>query len=429
MKVLNRVFSFSICFLFLFSYKALAKEPYEIANDAGNYIDASYNPKGTIVIAQKNGQVLYSDDADTKWPLASMSKLMTLYLLMQEMDKGEITFNTKVKVTDKFYNISKLPALSNNNLRLNAVYTVDELMPIMLTNSSNAATYMLSSLVTKNDSEFIDKMNQEAKRLGMNSTKFYNPVGAPNNLLNEYKAKKYPQNEDNISSAKDYAILCQHLVSEYPGILKYTKRVDVTVKKGTIDEETFHTYNHSLEGAKLGYKGVDGLKTGSSDTAGFNTAITGKKNDMRIIQVMMGVESWYDPPAEFNRNIMANAIMDEVYNEYAYKKVLAKGVHTINGQELYVHSDLYDIVKKDVKGSFQFKDGKLSYHYKRTFVSNEYHAPTVKAEDNKKYEQRLFFQENMWWIVLVSTVSIIAGLLLLLYYYRPHLFRNLWDEK
>ena len=218
-------------------------------------------------------------------------------------------------------------------------------------------------------------------------------------------------------------------MSEYPGILKYTKRVNVTVKKGTIDEETFHTYNHSLEGAKLGYKGVDGLKTGSSDTAGFNTAITGKKNDMRIIQVMMGVESWYDPPAEFNRNIMANAIMDEVYNEYAYKKVLAKGVHTINGQELYVHSDLYDIVKNDTKGSFQFKDGKLSYHYKRAFVSNEYHAPTVKAEDNKKYEQRLFFQENMWWIVLVSTVSIIAGLLLLLYYYRPYLFSNLSDEK
>lgn len=232
-------------FLFLFSYKALAKEPYEIANDAGNYIDASYNPKGTIVIAQKNGQVLYSDDADTKWPLASMSKLMTLYLLMQEMDKGEITYSTKVKVTDKFYNISKLPALSNNKLRLNAVYTVDELMPIMLTNSSNAATYMLSSLVTKNDSEFIDMMNQEAKRLGMNSTKFYNPVGAPNNLLNEYKAKKYPQNEDNISSAKDYAILCQHLVSEYPEILKYTKSVDVTVKKvPSMKKHFIHTIIH-----------------------------------------------------------------------------------------------------------------------------------------------------------------------------------------
>lgn len=429
MKVFYALLSIVLITTLCFSQTAFAKAPYEIANEAGNFINPSYNPKGTIVIASKTGQVLYSDHADTKWPPASMSKLMTLYIFMKEMDKGKINYHTKVKVTDKFYNISKLPALSNNRFRLNAEYTVEELMPIVITNSSNAATFMLSSLVTKDDSDFVDMMNKEAKRLGMKHTKFYNPAGPPNNLLLQYKPERYQEDTDNISSAKDFAILCQHLINEYPEIIKYTKQVNVTVKKGTIDEETFHTYNHSLEGAKLGYKGVDGLKTGSSDTAGFNTAITGTKNNMRIIQVMMGVESWYDPPAEFNRNIMTNAIMDKVYSEYKYKKVLSKGVHTINGQELYVHEDLFDVVKKGVKGKFVFKDNQLSYHYDRDYVSDKYKAPSVKAEDNKKYERRIFFQENMWWIVLLSLLSIIAGIALLVYYYKPELFRKIWEDK
>lgn len=429
MKVFYALVSIVLMTTFCFTQTAFAKAPYEIANEAGSFINPSYNPKGTIVIASKTGQVLYSDQADTKWPPASMSKLMTLYIFMKEMDKGKINYHTKVKVTDKFYNISKLPALSNNRFRLNAEYTVEELMPIVITNSSNAATFMLSSLVKKNDSDFVDMMNKEAKRLGMKNTKFYNPAGPPNNLLLQYKPERYQENTDNISSAKDYAILCQHLINEYPEIIKYTKQVNVTVKKGTIDEETFHTYNHSLEGAKLGYKGVDGLKTGSSDTAGFNTAITGTRNNMRVIQVMMGVESWYDPPAEFNRNIMANAIMDKVYSEYEYKKVLSKGVHTINGQELYVHEDLFDVVKKGVKGKFVFKDNQLSYKYDRAYVSDKYKTPAVKAEDNKKYERRIFFQENMWWIVLLSLLSIIIGIALLVYYYKPELFRKIWEDK
>lgn len=418
----------SCVFILFIPYAAYAKTPVEIANDEGYAIAEKYEPNGTIVIAEKNGQILYAEKPDIKWPPASMSKLMTLYLVYEAMDKGKFNLHTKVKVTDKFYGISKLPMLSNNHFRKGAVYTVDELLQIMLTASSNSATFMLSSLVNKDDSDFVDMMNQKASELGMKNTHYYNPAGPPNNLLLQYKPKRYQQDDDNISSARDYAILAQHIISEYPQVLHYTSKVTVTVKKGTKDAETFGTYNHSLEGAKLSYKGVDGLKTGSSDTAGFDTTITGVRNKLRIIQVMMGVEDWYDPPAEFNRNKMANAIMDEVYSQYSYQKVLDKGYHKIGDKEIYVDHPLYDVIKKGVKGKLSFKNGKASYHYNRTFVSSDYHEPSVTYQDYKQYRINKFIKDNFVWLVGSIALSLLLGILLLLYYFKPNLFKNLWER-
>lgn len=403
----------------LFCSSASAKSPVEIANEQGAYIGVQYAPHGTMVIAARNGQILYADHPDIKWPPASMSKLMTIYLVYQAMEQGKFTKNTKVKVDDKFYAISQLPMLSNNHMRLGASYTVDELLQTALTDSSNVATYMLASLVDKNDTAFIDKMNQKAKALHMTHTHYYNPVGAPNNLLLQYKAEGYPEDDDNFSSARDYAILSQHLISEFPDILNYTRKVEVTIKKGTQDEETFHTYNHSLEGAKLGYKGVDGLKTGSSDTAGFNTAITGHKNNMRIILTMMGVMDWYDPPAEFNRNIMANAIMDEVYQRYSYQKVLAKGKHQLGDQEVYVAKDLYDIVDNRQKGTLKYENGMVRYEYKRQFVDHDYQPATVTYEDYQRYAMKKFVSDYFGWIIALTTLSILLGLALLIYSLMP----------
>ncbi|UTH13971.1 DUF1958 domain-containing protein [Macrococcus equipercicus] len=405
-----------------------AKTPVEIANEDGYPMTENYNPKGTIVIAAKNGQVLYSDHPDVKWPPASMSKLMTLYLVYQAMDHGKINLNTKVTVNDKFYEISTLPMLSNNHFRKGATYTVDELLHIMLTASSNSATFMLSSLVHKDDSDFVDLMNKTASKLGMKNTHYYNPAGPPNNLLLQYKPARYQEDDDNISTARDYAILARHIVNEYPQVLNYTKLLTVTVKKGTIDEETFATYNHSLEGAQLSYKGVDGLKTGSSDTAGFNTTITGRRNGMRIIQVIMGVEDWYDPPAEFNRNKIANAIMDDVYSKYSYKKVLSKGYYKNGDQELYIHHDLYDVVKKGVTGKLIFKDGKATYQYARSFVSKDTEVPNVTYEDYQQYRIKKFIDDYFVQLTIGITLSILAGLLLLLYYYRNNI-KKLFNKR
>ncbi|WP_414054441.1 DUF1958 domain-containing protein [Macrococcus equi] len=394
----------------------LAASPYEIANSAGYTVPQKDNPKGTIVVAT-NGQLLYGENIDKKWPPASMSKLMTLYLLYEEMDKGSISLNTKVKVTDKYYGISQLPMLSNNKFRKGATYTVEELIKLAIVPSSNAATYMLANLVEKDDSDFIDKMNTTAKELGMKNTHFLNAAGPPNNMLRQYKAERYQQDDDNLSTARDYAILSQKIVTEHPEILKYTKKTYITIKPGTEDEESFGTYNHSLEGARLESKGVDGLKTGSSDTAGFNTTITAKRNNLRVVEVILGVGDWYDPPAEFNRNEMANALLDLVYSKYHYKKVLSKGVHTFKGKKFYVHDDLYDVVRDGQSGELILKDGKVHYDYDRMFISDQYKPATVKYEDYDQYKRKKFWDDHYVTIISTLTGSFVLGLSLLCYYF------------
>lgn len=420
MKIFN-LKSLIVSFILFFSFTGSisAVTPSEIATQQGMNIAPKYNPKGTIVIAEKNGQILYGDNIDTKAPPASMSKLMSIYLLMEEMEKGKITFNTKVTVNDKYWTIARLPMLSNNVFRKGATYKVSDLIQLAVTPSSNAATYMLVNLVEKDDSDFVDRMNKTAKALGMKNTRFLNPVGAPNNMLLQYKPKRYQADGDNLTSARDYSILSQHLVNEHPEILKFTKKAFVTVKPGTEDEESFHTYNHSLEGGQYPFKGADGLKTGSSDTAGFNVTVTAKQQNMRVIAVVLGVQHWLDPDAEYNRNKMANAVMQDAFNKYEYKKVLTKGVHKFNGKEYYVHNDLYDIVKKNQPGKLILKDGSVHYDYERQFVSNDYKPTSVKYEDYQQYKLKKFWNDHYLSIMTALISSFLLGLGILVYYYWP----------
>ncbi|MGV2875517.1 DUF1958 domain-containing protein [Macrococcus capreoli] len=408
----------SLLILLSYSHVAYAVSPYEIANQQGYDVPPKDNPQGTAVIAY-NGQLLYGEAMDKQWPPASMSKIMTLYLLFEKMEHGDITLDTKVKVTDKYYGISRLPMLSNNKFREGATYTVEELIQLAITPSSNAATYLLANLVEKDDSDFIDKMNAKAKALGMKNTHFLNPAGPPNNLLLQYKAKRYQQDGDNLTTARDFSILAQHFVSEYPEILRFTNKTYVTIKENTEDEESFPTYNHSLEGARLGVKGVDGFKTGSSDTAGFNTTITSKRNNLRVIEVILGVGDWYDSPAEFNRNKMANALLDKVYNQYEYKKVLSKGVHKFNGKEYYVYNDLYDVVKIGQPGKLVLNKGKVHYDYDREFISSQYKPATVTYEGYKQYKFKKFWNDHYYGLMTLLIGSFLLGLGLLIYYYWP----------
>ncbi|WP_414050760.1 DUF1958 domain-containing protein [Macrococcus animalis] len=425
MKIFSsKILLVSFIILIFFSGTVAAATPSEIATQQGMNIAPKYNPKGTIVVSEKNGQILYGDNVDVKSPPASMSKLMTLYLLMEEMDKGKITFDTKVKVNEKYWTIARLPMLSNNIIRRGSTYKVSDLIQLAVTPSSNSATYMLVNLVDKDDSDFVDRMNKKAKELGMKNTRFLNPVGAPNNMLLQYKPKRYQSDGDNLTSARDFAILCQHLVNEHPEILKFTKKAFVTVKPGTKDEESFNTYNHSLEGGKYPFKGTDGLKTGSSDTAGFNVTVTSKQKNMRIIAVILGVQHWLDPDAEFNRNKMANAVMQDAFNQYEYKKVLTKGVHKFNGKEYYIHKDLYDIVKIDQPGKLILKDGNVHYDYERTFASNQYKPATVKYEDYQQYKLKKFWNDHYLSIMTALISSFLLGLGILIYYYWPKIKKN-----
>ncbi|GGG90046.1 DUF1958 domain-containing protein [Staphylococcus pragensis] len=358
---------------------AIAKEPTptEITRQYG-YPDVSdaYQPESAINVSQ-SGQILYQYQADKKWYPASMSKLMTMYLTLEAIKHGDLSLNDKVHITQAHYQMSTLPELSNTKLYPGETYTIAELLQITVSNSSNAAALILGEEVSGNVNDFTDLMNKKAKEIGMNDTRFVNPTGAMNKRLRDFAPSKYKDHQNNVSSAKDMAILDQHVIKDTPEILDFTKQLEPTVHN-----VTFPTYNHSLEGAKMSLPGTDGLKTGSSDVADYNHTITTKRNKLRINQVIMGAGDFIHLGGEMQRNMIGNALMNRSFDQYKYKKVLSKGTHQLNGKKYYVAKDLYDIIPKNMKKDdykYVVEDGRVHLEYPRQFLTNNDGPPSVKV--------------------------------------------------
>ena len=195
----------------------------------------------------------------------------------------------------------------------------------------------------------------------MTNTIWNNPSGAAiSTFQGLYTSYNYPNDAANQTTARDLAILVYHFVKKYPEILSYTNQAKVTVKQGTPYEETFDTYNYSLPGARYALEGVDGLKTGSSPRGAFNYIATAKRGDQRIISVVMGVGDWSDQDGEYYRHPFGNALIEKAFADYRYKKLLDKGVQTIDGKTYTLDQPFYATVKKGEEDpKLVVKDGQV----------------------------------------------------------------------
>ena len=313
-----------------------------------DHVQAYNRPRSSLVIDANTGDVLWKDNIDEVRDPASMSKLMTLYLLFESMKEGKITKDTVVTATAADQSMSKIYEISNNNIVAGVDYTVSELITMTAVPSSNVATIMLANLLSNHDADaFIQRMNEKSKELGMTNTIWNNPSGAAiSTFQGLYTSYNYPNDAANQTTARDLAILVYHFVKEYPEILSYTNQAKVTVKQGTPYEETFDTYNYSLPGARYALEGVDGLKTGSSPRGAFNYIATAKRGEQRIISVVMGVGDWSDQDGEYYRHPFGNALIEKAFADYRYKKLLDKGVQTIDGKTYTLDQPFYATVKK-----------------------------------------------------------------------------------
>ena len=327
-----------------------------------DHVQAYNRPRSSLVIDANTGDVLWRDNIDEVRDPASMSKLMTLYLLFETMKEGKITKDTVVTATAADQSMSKIYEISNNNIVAGVDYTVSELITMTAVPSSNVATIMLANLLSNHDSDaFIQRMNEKSKELGMTNTIWNNPSGAAiSTFRGLYTSYNYPNDAANQTTARDLAILVYHFVKEYPEILSYTNQAKVTVKQGTPYEETFDTYNYSLPGARYALEGVDGLKTGSSPRGAFNYIATAKRGEQRIISVVMGVGDWSDQDGEYYRHPFGNVLIEKAFADYRYKKLLDKGVQTIDGKAYTLDQPFYATVKKGEENpKLVVKDGQV----------------------------------------------------------------------
>lgn len=348
-------------------------------------------PKASIVIDGANGQILWEENAELVREPASISKMMTVFLVFDAIKDGKLSLDTEIVATEKDQKISQLYAISNNKIVSGVAYPVRELLKMVIVPSSNVATVMLANAVSDNDAGlFINTMNEKAQKIGMKNTTFYNCSGASaTSFEGLYKPEGFDPNGSNTSTARDLATMVFFLLKEHPEVLDFTNQVEVTAMKGTPYEETFETYNYSLPGAKYAFEGVDGLKTGSGPSSAFNYIATAKRGDTRLIEVILGVGDWSDQDGEYYRHPFGNALLKKAFDEYEYRLLLPKGQQKIEGKTIQLDQDFYGVMKKNEEPKLALQDKQVVLANKKEQLTEKMprlslNYQTVKTDQAKK---------------------------------------------
>ena len=265
--------------------------------------------KSAIAIDAKTGQIIYAKDDKQTYPVASMSKLLTAYILLQAIHEGKITWETKVTPTVTEVDISNNTELTNVPLKEGHSYTIKQLYQAMLVGSANAATMLIGNAISGTQTKFIDKMRETTKSLGITDAKIYSANGLTAKYLGDEIYPNTDENAENEFSVRDMAIISQKLVERYPEVLETTKLTKVDFNdNGEIT--TVNNTNELLQDDS--HLEVDGLKTGTSDAAGYCFASTTNKDGHRIITVIDGAK---DNDARFDQT---KNLLNYIYNNYDY---------------------------------------------------------------------------------------------------------------
>lgn len=265
----------------LFATKTVsAVEPISVSAEAAFVMD---NGTNKVLLDQNGNEPLY---------IASMTKLLPIYLINQAVEEGTISWDTAVPISDYAKAISQNYELSNVPLRQDFDYTVKDLYEAMVIYSANGATIAVSELLAGSEPAFVDLMKKQLDEWGIEGYSLYNVTGLPNNYASEL-GNLYPDapvNEENKLSARGVATVADHLLDDYPEVLETAKIQEKIFMEGSGDEVRMTTYNLMLPDQLYARPAVDGLKTGTTDASGASFTGTALENDMRVITVIIGAE-------------------------------------------------------------------------------------------------------------------------------------------
>ena len=249
--------------------------------DLGLTVDAS------ILIDAETGKILYEQNADTPLGIASMTKMMTEFLLLDAIKDGKVTWDQQYRVNDLTYQMSHDRALSNVPLRADGTYSIRELYEAMAIYSANAATVAIAETIAGTEAEFVKLMNKKAEKLGLEGYKFVNSTGLSNEDYKGLHPTGTSPSDENVMPAKSVAKLAYLLLKEHPEVLETSSIPRKIFREGTEDKIEMENWNFMLPGLVFEYEGVDGIKTGSTIFAGQSFTGTAKRGDTRLISVVM----------------------------------------------------------------------------------------------------------------------------------------------
>jgi D-alanyl-D-alanine carboxypeptidase len=254
--------------------------------------------KGAIVLDANTGKVLFEDNADEVSPPASMTKLMTFAVAYDRIKSGNLKLDTVLTATRADEKVGAVRHSTSVWLKSGESFTLEELFYAMMLQSANDAAYMVARCSAGSVPLFVSWMNAKARSLGMNHTVFQTPNGFP--------VASHRVSEGDLTTPRDFAILARYLVTQ-TDILKYTSVKQRPFGAGKRFPPVMMTNHNHL----LGHiEGVDGLKTGFTDGAGFCLTATAKRGDRRIIAVMM------DSPDSRSRDLKIAQLIERGFSTH-----------------------------------------------------------------------------------------------------------------
>ncbi len=341
------------------------------------------NVKSAIAIDSKTGQILYAKNADKKLPIASMTKLITVYLTLDAIKNSKLTWQTKVKPTNAIVKVANNSEYSNVPLKKGNSYTVKKLYEATLIESANGAAMCLAQAVSGSQVTFVNKMRAQLKKWHINDAKIYTVCGLPNGNVGKAAYPGVNKNVENTMSAKDMAIIGQHLLTAFPEVIKTTKKAHLAFKD-TNKVTKMTNFNWMLKGLSQ-YSPelkVDGLKTGTTDAAGACFIGTVKRGAARIITVVMGARhlDGTDP----SRFIQTKKLMNWIFANYT-PVILKAGTDFNNAKKVDVpngKSLTLPIGIKDKTVVWDLVDG---VHINATLTKKEVQAPIKMGQKVTNY--------------------------------------------
>lgn len=351
------------------------------------------NAESAILIDAASGKILYEKNPDTKLPMASMTKIMSMLIIMENIHNGTLSYTDKVIISK---NASSMGG-SQVFLQEGEEYKVEDLLKCIAVSSANDAVVAMAEKVSGSVEAFVELMNQKAQELGLTNTRFSNPHGL--------------DNENHYSTARDMSKLAQELL-KYEDILKFTSIYEDYLTKPDGSQIWLVNTNRLVRF----YDGVDGLKTGYTTEAGYCLTATAKKNDFRIISVVMKA-SEADARSKDTATLLSYGF-NSFKNNVVYPKEKELGEVTIeNGKvqkvKVYLKNDVTEVLgvtEKPQDYSFNIKIDKIKAPVKANSVVGT--AEVIDGNGNIIKEEEIIVKEDIlkanFWDYLKSNFKLIT---------------------
>ncbi len=334
--------------------------------------DITPNAKSALLIEASTGKVLYQKNAQEKVAIASLTKMMSQIIVLEQIEQGKIKWDDVVTASSNAAGYGGTQIYLQPGEKM----TVEDLFKGVSMASANDAVVALAEFIAGSEDAFVKLMMEKAKELGLKNTNFVNPTGL--------------DQQGHYSTAEDLGIIARELVNNHPKILEFSSMYEDYLRENTENKFWLVNTNKLIRF----YDGADGLKTGFTDAAKYCMTVTAKRNNMRLIAIILGEE------VSKVRNAETTALLDYGFQSYQAKTLKEKGIVVDKIQlERSNKKEIELILKDDIQILEQI--GTTDKKYQEKIKLNNYQLPIKKGDVLGKLQ---IYDENK----LVSEYDLIA---------------------